>query len=933
MTDSKTTRTLFSLAIALFSSLSFAQDAEEAKPVRGEDFIRVPAIGEGLSVSNVFQSNMVIQRDKPVTIWGWAAPDEKVTVSFAGQSAEATAAADRAWTVTLDALPANTAAQELVVKGASETLTLENVLVGDVWVLGGQSNMEFDLSKVDDGFLEVASANFPEIRLLTAPRGKGFDSVPSFERLHEWSDWSSRHFQKGDWEICSPETVREFSAIGYVFGRRLHMASGVPIGLVDASVGGTTVETWTPQDVIAKIEGEETKALLRRWEEKIAAWDAEADLQKRIENHERNKADRAKHGDPLPPDSKPPSDLKPGPIADQNRPGYCYASMIRPLEGLAVKGAVWHQGFNNCFNGSEGARMYYQVFGKMIGAWRAAFGDEQLPFCVISQCTAGEPQTEDNFLTPMYDVGALIREAQHKTYRDLRDAGDENIGFASSFDLRKSWYHPQIKVPAGERAAKWALATQSEILTGRDAPLYWTPPAIEEVVIEGGTIRLQFNTEIRTQDDSDGRMSGFGIAGDDRVFHPAQVDYFADGVDDRNRPKLKKNILVLSHPSVEVPRHYRYAWARNPMANLGNRFGIPIATQRSDDWILEETPARIEPPESMDPDSVQRWLSGQQRSRLQTADIERRYADAQATVDELGPAVRKARAERFAPVKHMIDTHIHLYDTTRDIEMRWPPADDDVLHKPHMPAEYSRVAKAVGVTGVVIVEASDHLEDNDWVLKQVSGDDFYVGLVGNIDVNREDFGQQLLRLKKDPRFVGIRPRGADPIDYASERVLTNLRLLAENDLTMDYLTNGGGIPGIETVDAVARAIPELMIVVNHCLGYDFDGEAPPADWVAAVERLAENENVYCKISGLYQRSVPQPAPRDIDHFSPVLEVLWSRFGQDRLVYGSNWPCTKNTGSYASFVALVDQFVGAKGQDAREAYYWKNAAAAYRLPLE
>ncbi|MEQ9406521.1 MAG: amidohydrolase family protein [Fuerstiella sp.] len=295
--------------------------------------------------------------------------------------------------------------------------------------------------------------------------------------------------------------------------------------------------------------------------------------------------------------------------------------------------------------------------------------------------------------------------------------------------------------------------------------------------------------------------------------------------------------------------------------------------------------------------------------------------------------ILSAAAEDPKPVRHLIDTHIHLYDTTRDIEMAWPPADDKVLYKPHLPAEYSRIAKAAGVTGVVIVEASDHLEDNNWVLDLVQEDDFYMGLVGNVDVNRPDFEQQVLRLKQDQRFVGVRPRGPDPIDYSNDRVLINLRVLAKHNLTMDYLTNGGGIPGIETIDRVARAIPNLRIVVNHCLGYDFDGKAPSPEWIAAVERLAANKNVFCKISGLYQRSVPQPAPRQLDHYQPVLEVLWKHFGRERLIYGSNWPVTKHTGSYASFRELVDRFISAKGQDAREHYYWKNAATAYRLPLE
>ncbi|MEZ5941809.1 MAG: amidohydrolase family protein [Planctomycetaceae bacterium] len=288
---------------------------------------------------------------------------------------------------------------------------------------------------------------------------------------------------------------------------------------------------------------------------------------------------------------------------------------------------------------------------------------------------------------------------------------------------------------------------------------------------------------------------------------------------------------------------------------------------------------------------------------------------------------------KIAPVKHLIDTHIHLYDTTRDVEITWPPKDDAVLYKPHLPAEYSKVSKAAGVTGVVVVEASLNYEDNRWVLDSVDGDSFYVGLVGNIDVSSDDFEQRLLKLKSDKRFVGIRPRSRNPIHYSDERVLKNLRILARHNLTMDYLTNSGGIPGIQTIDSVAREIPNLRIVVNHCLGYDFDGNAPSPEWIAAVKHLAENKNVSCKISGLYQRSVPQPAPQNISHYESVLSVLWDSFGQDRLIYGSNWPVTKHTGSYASFVTLVDQFISEKGQEAREHFYWKNAATAYRLPLE
>jgi sialate O-acetylesterase len=629
------------LLLALFlCGIVHAQDRERRMP--REDVVEIPAVGKSLCVSNVFQSNMVIQRNEPIAIWGWATPGEKITVSFAGKTGETTARADRSWKVTLTPVPANSTQQVITVKGKDKTLKLENILVGDVWILGGQSNMEFEIAKVDGGALEIVSANFPQIRLLTMPVGTGFDSVKSFERLYEWSSWFSRHFRKGDWEVCSPETVKEFTAIGYVFGRRIHMATQVPIGLIDTSIGGTTVEAWTPEAVLREIQGRETQEKLQEWKDRIAGYDTHADLQRRIASYEQRKQRLAEQGNPLPASSKPPSDLRPGPVADKNRPGYCYASVIRPLKGLSVKGAVFHQGFNNCFDGSAGARMYYQIFGKMITAWRSAFNDAQMPFCIISLCTAGEPQTRENYVEPMYDVGVLIREAQYKTFRDFYDAGDKGIGFVSSFDLRKSWYHPQIKIPAGERAAKWALVSQYNILKGREADQYWLAPSIDDVKVGDGKIRLRMSTPVQKKDDSEAKMMGFAIAGKDRRFYPADVQWYTDGsVDNRNRPKYQRNTLVLSSPFVPEPIHYRHAWARNPISNIVNGRGVPLATQRSDDWILEETPEKIGSPEN----ASRRYISNQIRKMLRLADIERRIKEAEATIAELKPALEKALAE------------------------------------------------------------------------------------------------------------------------------------------------------------------------------------------------------------------------------------------------------------------------------------------------
>ena len=138
---------------------------------------------------------------------------------------------------------------------------------------------------------------------------------------------------------------------------------------------------------------------------------------------------------------------------DQNRPGNCYASMIAPLDGLQVKGAIFHQGYNNCFKGTQGAIMYRRVFPEMIKAWRAAFNNSEMPFGILSLCTEGAVQTLDNYSEMMANTGPYIREAQYQTFLDFYKAGDTQIGFVSTYDLRRRWYHPQFKVPAGERIA------------------------------------------------------------------------------------------------------------------------------------------------------------------------------------------------------------------------------------------------------------------------------------------------------------------------------------------------------------------------------------------------------------------------------------------------------------------------------------------------
>lgn len=608
----------------------------EIKPIRGEDLIRYPAIDEKLCVHNAFQSNMVLQRDQEVAIWGWATPGEVVTVSFAGQSVSAATAADRSWKVSLAAMPANPNPQPLLVKGGEDTITLENILIGDVWVLGGQSNMEFPLEKVENGDLEIVSANYPEIRILTIPALNGPDIKQGFPRLHQWSDWSSRHFRKGDWDVCSPETVRELSAIGYVFARRIHMASKIPIGVIDASRGGTTVETWTPMPVLKNINTEEVRNLLSTWDQKIAEWDGEQDLANRIANHEKW-VERMKGEGKDPSSRKPPSEVKPGPAMDQNRPGNCYASMIAPIAGLSVKGAIFHQGFNNALGGgSAGAEMYYQIFGKMISAWRSAFQDPDMPFGIISLCTAGTPQTRDNYLESMANDGIYIREAQYKTFLDFYTSGDQNIGFASSFDKRRSWYHPQLKLPVGERISRWALATQY----GFESSIQWKPPMLTEMLVEEGRLVLKLDTTVKAVDDKP--ISGFAIAGEDRQFQPADAEFLVIGTDDRNRPRTDKRAIVLTSPHVPKPIHFRHAWGRNPETNLQrtDHTDLPFATQRSDDWKMEAVPENYSSYVKDDPRRLKRFA---QRD-LRLDDMERKLKEAQSFLEANREKYEKERA-------------------------------------------------------------------------------------------------------------------------------------------------------------------------------------------------------------------------------------------------------------------------------------------------
>ncbi|MFT5905766.1 MAG: sialate O-acetylesterase [Cryomorphaceae bacterium] len=612
------------IGVCIFFSLPFsvqAADPAAPKPEEGKDWVELSAIGEGLCVNNLFQSNMVIQRDKTVRVWGWALPGEKVTVSFAGQSHSVKAEKDRHWQVELTAVEANATPQTMTVKGEGKTLTFTNILVGDVWILGGQSNMERSLGAIEGGKVEAASANFSEIRHMTMVRKGKQEYKKSFPLTRKWDQRSKSHIRgAGYWETCSPETVRELSAIGYVFARRIHMASNVPIGVIDTSVGGSTLESWTPYAAVKSVEGAETRQWVADLEKYLTEYTSKRDLEERRAKKKAWIDMRTKMGKtPRPVNQILPTDLRPANIPAGN----LYGGMIAPLAGFSAKGIIWHQGYNNCFDGSLGATRYYQIFPKMIESWRAAFNDPKLAFGIISLCTADD-QNADNYLEKMLDVGAYIREAQYKTFLDLRKAGDGNIGFASSYDQRRSNYHPSLKIPVGERIATWAMATQY------DLGVRWEPPYLKEMKVEDGSILLSFEVKGPLGTNPEGPIVGFAIAGEDGKFQPAHAEFPITSRDKNGKVRRNTGQVVLTSPLIPKPIHYRYAWARNPHASLVSAWNkLPIGTQRSDSWTLPDMYKSYTGKESVSTTGkLERREVGELKKALIATDLERRVHEA-----------------------------------------------------------------------------------------------------------------------------------------------------------------------------------------------------------------------------------------------------------------------------------------------------------------
>ncbi len=472
-----------------------------------------------VSLPAVLGAHMVIQRGMPVHIWGKAAEAERVTVEFRGVTRSTTADEIGMWSVYLP--PGNAGGPfALSVKGAN-TIRLEDVLVGDVWVASGQSNMEFPTKNVLNAAAEMADANRPRMRLFHVKNKVG---------LYPLDDVAAE-----PWVTCTPDNVPEFSAVAYFFGRHLEEKLDVPIGLMEASWGGTPAEAWTSQRALA------ADASLMPVYAEWAHINDDAARHRLVRAKEldlwRSAIERAKA------DGKEPPGFPWEPNIDNSwMPSGLYNAMIAPLTRFPIRGAIWYQGESNASH--ERAPLYAHLFATMIQDWRHAWGQGDFPFLFVQLA---------NFKAGSDATWPELREAQRQTLALA------NTGMAVTIDIgTTNDIHPKNKQDVGLRLALAARA----IAFGEK--IEYSGPMFRQATPEGGAIRISFDHTGGGLLARGGRLVGFEIAGADGKFVPA------DAV-------IEGSTVVVSSGSVDQPVHTRYAWKDDPRCNLYNTEGLPAS--------------------------------------------------------------------------------------------------------------------------------------------------------------------------------------------------------------------------------------------------------------------------------------------------------------------------------------------------------------------
>ena len=275
----------------------------------------------------------------------------------------------------------------------------------------------------------------------------------------------------------------------------------------------------------------------------------------------------------------------------------------------------------------------------------------------------------------------------------------------------------------------------------------------------------------------------------------------------------------------------------------------------------------------------------------------------------------------------IIDSHIHCYDATRPQGAPWPSADRQALYPRRMPEDFESLAGPHGVTAAVIVEASERLEDNDWILDLAARSPSVLGYLGNLDITDPAFSDNLRRLTANPLFRGIRFRGEQSERADAATQLAAAEKLADLGLALDLIQE---LSDLETVAVLAESVPSLRIVVDHLGQAQVDGRAPDPAWCEGVAKVARHENTFCKVSNVVQSETSPRAATNWAFYAPTLDVLWHAFGEDRLMYGSDWPNTDRCTDYAAVHEVASAFIATKGESAAPKFWWRNTKNAYGL---
>lgn len=493
-------------------------------------FPRTPVQSADLKLAALFSDHMVLQRDKPVPVWGWATAQEQITVEFAGQKKVATAFNDGKWMVQLDPLSASIQPQSLVVRGV-QTLTVNDVLIGEVWLGSGQSNMAMGVKGCLDFEKEQAAAALPMIRMFK--EGSASADTP-------------QQTGKGSWDVCSSESVGAFSATLYFFGREIHRELNVPIGLINSSVGGTPIEAWIADDVQRRQS--ELQPFFEIQKQQDATFDVEkikASYAKSLAKWEVQRAKAKADKQALPAKPRDPLDVR---VRKANIGGL-FNGKIAPLIPYAIRGILWYQGEANA-NESK-SRFYQHQLQLLIQDWRSRWGEE-LPIAWVQLPNfqrEGEGWME-------------VREAMLKTLKL------PNTGMAIAIDIGDAKnIHPQNKQEVGRRLSLWALGDVYK----RNVPSTSGPiPSGHQV--NGKEISVLFRHADGGLKIVGSEPNGFVIAGSDHQWKPATV-------------RVEGDRIIASHPEVNAPVALRYNWAPMPNGNLINGAGLPASPFRTDDSL------------------------------------------------------------------------------------------------------------------------------------------------------------------------------------------------------------------------------------------------------------------------------------------------------------------------------------------------------------